>query len=179
MSIKQKEWTNPTNAAQAIQQCTKMVYKLAHKWTRNHRQDFNDLAQEGFIGTLTAWERFDGSQHQKDGYRFSSYAFLWIRHQQKAAAEKNWKRLNNTGFFDVGDYESFGSEAADGYELNINQIDLDRMFEKLSDEDQTIFALRQAGHTFAEIAEKTESGTLHQVRNRFTDVSNLLMEGNA
>jgi len=40
----------PKNKDEACKQLTRMVGKVASKWTRNHKQDYNDLMQEGYLG---------------------------------------------------------------------------------------------------------------------------------
>lgn len=52
----------------------RLVINIA-KTYRNARVPFEDLIQEGAIGLIMAAERFDPSR----GYRFSTFATLWIR----------------------------------------------------------------------------------------------------
>ena len=77
--IKHKEFAeNPTSVDQAVRQCTRMVHKLAKKWTRDHYNEYNDIVQQGFMGVVEAWNRFEGTKYQKKGYKFSTYARLGI-----------------------------------------------------------------------------------------------------
>lgn len=55
-----------------VMQYTNLVYKHAHKLGR---YDVEDLAQEGYIGLLDAFERFDESM----GYKFITYATQYVR----------------------------------------------------------------------------------------------------
>ena len=53
----------------------RLVVSIAQKF-RNRGVAFNDLIQEGNLGLMRALERFDF----KLGYKFSTYASWWIRH---------------------------------------------------------------------------------------------------
>lgn len=53
----------------------KLVAKLANKYSRRTGQSFSDLSQIGFIGLLTAVERFNLSK----GYQFSTFADKYIQ----------------------------------------------------------------------------------------------------
>ncbi|MBE6377820.1 MAG: sigma-70 family RNA polymerase sigma factor [Lentisphaerae bacterium] len=53
----------------------RLVVSIAQKY-RNKGVAFNDLIQEGNLGLMRALERFDF----KLGYKFSTYASWWIRH---------------------------------------------------------------------------------------------------
>ena len=162
-----KAAVNPKTAAEACELMTKMVHKQAYKWTRNHRSEYDDIFSEGMYGVLKAFDRFDGSDFQKKGYSFTSYAWMWVRAEMKAYAEKNWKRLNHLVDGDIS--ESFDRPEY-GYELNENKIDLERRIEKLPVEDQAIFQMRKEGYTFKQIAEETNAKNQFKVRDRFLEI---------
>lgn len=164
-TVKHKEFAeNPTNVDNAVRQCTRMVHKLAKKWTRNHYGEYNDIVQQGYMGVVEAWNRFDGTEYQEKGYKFSTYAWLWIRAYMKAYAESNWKRLNNTTPIDIHEFH------LETYDIDENQIFMDITIDKLAGDDQQIIKMRKEGYTFQEIASVTEYKSLHKVRNRFLEI---------
>lgn len=57
----------------------RLVYKYAYGYDKyyNHKLDFQDLVQVGFLGLLTGAEKFDISK----GYQFSTYVVYWIKQQ--------------------------------------------------------------------------------------------------
>lgn len=155
---------NPLNVDQAVRQCTRMVHKLAKKWTRNHYNEYNDIVQQGFMGVVEAWNRFEGTKYQEKGYKFSTYAWLWIRAYMKHYAENNWKRLNNTTPLDKHEFH------LETYDIDEQTIFLNAEIDKMSPEDRQIFNMRKEGYTFDEIANETSFKNLHKVRNRFLEI---------
>jgi len=155
---------NPTTVEEAFKQCTPMIHKLAKRWTRNHYQYYNDFVSEGHLGVAVAWERFNGTDFQKKGYRFSSYAFMWIRACMKDFANRLWKNFNNTT--EGTDYNM----DTDYYEVSTDAISVKRNYEKLSERDQQVIRLRTEGYSFEEVASQLGFQNLHKARSRYLEL---------
>jgi RNA polymerase sigma factor (sigma-70 family) len=185
MKTKSKEWSaspfkkgtiqkpkakaqNPTTIEEAFTLTTPMVHKLAKKWTRNHFQHYDDFVSEGYVGILEAWKRFDGTEYQTKGYRFTTYSWLWIRAMMKDYANRLWKYQNNTQTASETNMDNRT------YELSIDAISVKVMFEKLTPEDQELLRMKMDGFTFEEIAGELGFETLHKARRQFLEVSESL-----
>lgn len=151
--------TKPTTVEEAIKMCTPIVNKIAHKWKRNHYNEFHDLQQCGFMGVCEAYKRYE----EGHGTKFTSYAWWWIRAQIREYALTKWDYNNHTAS------DEFVQDP--GYELNTDIIDLERNLERLSKEDRKIFSMRMEGKTFDEIAKVTSHKSLHSVRNRMIEIN--------
>lgn len=148
-----KAMNNPKNIEEAVLVCTPYVNKLAHKWKRNHFNEFCDLQQAGFVGVCEAWNRFDSEKSVK----FTTYAWWWIRAYIREYAMKKWEYNNNT---------TAEKDNNDSYNINTDFIQLSRSVEKLSEDDQKLYMMRLDGFTFQQIADETGADSLHKVRNR-------------
>lgn len=148
----------PASKDEACRKLTRMVGKVASKWTRNHKQDYYDFMQEGYLGVCEAYDKFDSSK----GAAFSSYAYLWIRHYIRTHALKSWDNKNNTAALDYKDY-NLGTVSYD----SVDTISLEKQLSKMPKDVQQIFQLKKAGYTFHEIAEYEGHGNLHLVRNKY------------
>ena len=155
---------NPTTIEEAFKQCSPMIHKLAKKWTRNHYAYYNDFVSEGNIGLCVAWSRFDGTDYQKNNYRFSSYAWMWIRAYMKDFANRLWKNFNNTT--EGTDYNM----DQDYCELSVDSISVKRNFEKLSQREQQVIQLRTEGFTFDVIADRLGFQNLHKARAAYISI---------
>lgn len=156
----------PKTEEEAVRGLTRMVGREVARWQRNHTQDRNDLFQEGMIGVLHAYRKFDDSK----GSSFSTYAWLWVRHYIRAYAMKSWNTKNNTADLDYSEYKLTHTED------NIDQISTDKFFSKQDKDVQEIYNLRKQGYTFQEISESLGEKNLHVVRNKFMKVIGELNE---
>ncbi|CDN14054.1 Cyanobacterial SigF-related sigma factor [Richelia intracellularis] len=81
---------------------TGLVRKMAHKFSHQCNEPYEDLEQIGYIGLIRAIERFDPSQ----GYAFSSFAVPYIRGEMLhflrdrstlLKIPRRWQELYNEG----------------------------------------------------------------------------------
>jgi RNA polymerase sigma-B factor len=79
-----------------------LVRKVAHRLSHQCAEPYEDLEQCGYIGLITAIERFDPSQ----GYAFSSFAVPYIRGEilhflrdraNTVRIPRRWQQLNRDG----------------------------------------------------------------------------------
>ena len=83
----------PATCDEAVRALTPMIHKMAWKFSRNHASnDFNDIVQQGFMGLVEAYNRYDGSK----GAAFSSYAYMWIMALMNDNRKKAYTVMNNT-----------------------------------------------------------------------------------
>lgn len=153
----------PNDVTEAIRKLSPMVYKMAHKFVRNHRgNDFDDVAQQGFMGVVEAYNRYK----PEAGMAFSSYCYTWIWALMIENRKKAYKVYNSTSSKSLDDAMSNHS-----YEMPLDaKIDADRVVERMDTTTRAIHRARQEGYTYAAIADVlTKHGkpcTLHQVRRQ-------------
>lgn len=153
----------PNRPEDAVEKLAPMVYKMAHKFARNHKaNDFDDLVQEGFEGLMKAYHRFDASA----GCAFSSYAYQWIFAHMNGDRRVAYKNYNNTSAKTIDDVAMTHS-----YELPVEAlVDAKAMVARMDPTVRAIHRARQEGYTYAAIADAmTKLGkpcTLHQVRRQ-------------
>ena len=158
MAIMQHKPNRPEDAVTAMQPT---IYKLAHKFARNHKSnDFDDLVQEGYEGLLKAYEKYDPNA----GCAFSSYAYQWIFAHLNGNRRWAYKNYNNTAFKPIEETD------AGAYTLPLDElIDNNAMVDRMSPTAKAIHKARQQGYSYREISEAMESlgksMTLHQCRN--------------
>lgn len=68
-----------------VKENLRLVYTVAHKMSKGNDCDFEELAQAGAIGLMTALNRFDPERKTQ----FSTYAVYWIRYEMQLAGTKN------------------------------------------------------------------------------------------
>jgi RNA polymerase sigma factor (sigma-70 family) len=163
MAILQHKPANPADIYPALE---RSIYKLAHKWARNNRQDFDDLVMEGWKGAMLAYNNYDDSK----GMAFSSYAYNWARACIHDQAHRDWNNYNADSGKEIDD----SVMGEDGYEMDMDQsIDYSRKLDKMTELEQSIAIARNEGYSYREISEAlSELGTdltLHQVRNMHLD----------
>jgi RNA polymerase sigma-B factor len=87
---------------QLVQLHTGLVRKMAHKFSHQCNESYEDLEQIGYFGLIRAIERFDPSQ----GYAFSSFAVPYIRGEMLhflrdrstlLKIPRRWQELYNEG----------------------------------------------------------------------------------
>ncbi len=87
---------------QLVQLHTGLVRKMAHKFSHQCNEPYEDLEQIGYFGLIRAIERFDPSQ----GYAFSSFAIPYIRGEMLhflrdrstlLKIPRRWQELYNEG----------------------------------------------------------------------------------
>jgi len=85
-----------------VQLHTGLVRKMAHKFSHQCNEPYEDLEQIGYFGLIRAIERFDPSQ----GYAFSSFAVPYIRGEMLhflrdrstlLKIPRRWQELYNEG----------------------------------------------------------------------------------
>jgi RNA polymerase sigma-32 factor len=74
LAVRYLKGHDPEIARQLIEANLKLVVKLAHEYSRAHR-NLLDLIQEGNVGLVQAVEKYDPDR----GVKLSSYAAWWIR----------------------------------------------------------------------------------------------------
>lgn len=74
-----------------ILQYTPLVKAIASKY-RNYGIPVEDLVQEGYIGILDAWERYESDK----GAQFSTYAAFWIKKRIIEALEREKRETLNS-----------------------------------------------------------------------------------
>ena len=159
MAILQHKPANPADMYAAME---KSIYKMAHKWARNNRQDWEDLVMEGWKGAMLAYNNYDESK----GMAFSSYAYSWAKACIADQAKRDWGNYNSNSGKEIDD----SVMGEDGYEHdNETSIDYSRKLNRMTELEQTITIARNEGYSYREISEALTltgtSMTLHQVRN--------------
>ena len=164
--MKKAKKANPTTVEEAIKNMTPLVHKFAYKWTRNHYKDREDIVQQGMMGVVHAWNKFEPER----GFAFSTYAWFWIRAYIKEYAENNWNTYNHSvALMDDFDYDT----VSDPWD----EVDIRIEFGKLSKGHQKLIQLKTEGYTFDHIARELGYENLHKARNDYMTVCKRLGTG--
>lgn len=131
----------PASVEQALTNLDYMIRGLALKWARTHYDMIDDLYQQGCIGVVEAYARYD----EDSPAQFSSYAFFWIRKMIREYTLKEWNVMNHKAAEELAPSEDF-------YFNNEAFLDAMRVVDRMTPREQFIFLQRHAGHTFDEIA---------------------------
>jgi RNA polymerase sigma factor (sigma-70 family) len=154
----------PATPNEALKSLHPMIVKQANRFAKNRRDMFDDYYQEGAIGLMHAYNRFDASK----GMAFSSYAYMWIMTCVKDVAVKDWKRYNSTAAKPATDI--MGILGSDPSECE-NSITVNEILKVSNKEDRIIIRGKLEGKTFDDIAKdlstEEHTYTLHQVRTRW------------
>ena len=119
---------------QAIQENQGLVFKLAKKFVRPGI-DFLDLIQEGNIGLLVAYEKFDPEY----GTKFFTYAYWWVFQHIQTFARNNIKPLKQSAP-KPKDWREKPEDSAPCFPLNVCSLNNMFLNMKMFDFDIEYFA---------------------------------------
>ena len=158
MAIMQHKPNRPEDALKAMD---RVIWKMAHKYARNHRdRDLDDLYMDGVEGLMKAYHSYDATK----GRAFSSHAYQWIWAHIKDRALIKYDNYNRTSGTPIEEH-NLGE-----YTMPLDElVDANRMVERMDPTARAIHVARQQGFSYREISEAMEKlgkpMTLHQVRN--------------
>jgi len=158
MAIMQHKPNRPEDALTAMD---RVIWKMAHKYARNHRaRDLDDLYMDGVEGLMKAYHCFDATK----GRAFSSHAYQWIWAHIKDRA------LGKYATYNITSGAAFEDHNLGTYTMPLEDlVDANAMADRMSPTVKAIHKARAQGYNYREISEAMESlgksMTLHQVRN--------------
>ena len=148
----------------AIQDSQKMVKAIAKQYYRQGRgYDFLDLVQEGNIGLLIAFDKFDPER----GVKFQTYGAYWIRQKIQLFVFKKYRSIeitftamaNNSSGIDENridrGFENTIKDPQENYNPEIH-TELQQILDKvkaLSTVEQEVLYHRALGNTLEEIGD--------------------------
>ena len=127
----------------AVRDLQPMVNHFAHKWTRGHYDQFEDLVQQGNLGIVEAWQSYDENSKAS----FSSYAFFYIRKYVREYTLKQWNNMNNTA-----PEEWIPADRHTTAGISEEVIHVRNELAKLDEKSKVIFEMKNEGYTLSEIA---------------------------
>jgi RNA polymerase sigma-70 factor (ECF subfamily) len=137
--------------AELVRRTRRSAYRLARRITRNH-EDADDVLQESYVKAYRALDRFDS------GRAFAPW-FLTITARTALSALRQGKRRSTLPLDEPGPAgdpslaERIADPAADPAERD-RRLEVERAFERLSEEHRMVLALRVEGDLpYASIAE--------------------------
>lgn len=145
-----------------VEQYKALVFKYAHRLSGGDYHAMEDLAQEGFIGLLQAFDRYD----EKKGIRFMTFASSYVngftlRANQKRGVlytpinvlEVAWK-IERLGLWDRAD-----KEIAEKLKIKESRVDPARIY----------FSRRKVGSLDRMISDDSEKGNSFYECNSYND----------
>lgn len=146
-----------------------LVYQVANRLSRDDFHFREDLVQEGFIGLIEAFDRFDSSKDVK----FITYAYRYVQgfvargfdkrtliHTPAVVIRTAWK-IQRSDLWELSD-----SELAEKFEKTLHHIQSCRIYfntQKVASMDKEAFG-------------KTEEGTLYHILSKDDDLTSIVIQ---
>ncbi|OGS17009.1 MAG: hypothetical protein A2219_01620 [Elusimicrobia bacterium RIFOXYA2_FULL_50_26] len=110
-----------------ISQYAPLVKAIASKY-RNYGIPMDDLIQEGYIGILDAWQRYDSGK----GAKFSTYASFWVKKKMiEALNREKGETMNAVSLTEELQVPSYDSAAPQSMPLPEGMPDIEALVFRL------------------------------------------------